>query len=403
MVVVAVKSCGQFYEAAVGQENGVVADAQNLVAWDGRRAAEVAVGAAGGHGCEIGFAVKVAVVAAGGHGCEIGFPVEVAVVAAGGHGCEIGFAVKVTVGAAGGYRREVRLVGQIVVIATEAGGQLHEAAIGQEYGVVADGQHLALGERGQVAGIVGESAHVSGNSRDGGLVGKIVVVATRGDGREIGFPVKVVVVAAGGYRREVRLVGEVIVVAVKTFGQFHEAAVGQENSVVADTQHLVGGDVALHGHAGGLQRVHHLGSGAGGEVVGEVAAEAVAGLLRVQCVGDAQELLHGAHQIAAAAGRVNLRQQEEGTVGPVDVGEVAGRGGSAADFYGHQAVGVGGHVVQFRIDDGAGGTALHDGDACRHILVNNQGVGTVAYHGLVGHFLGSLRHHSESGQNEEEE
>ena len=99
-----------------------------------------------------------------------------------------------------------RLVGEVVVIATKASGQFHKSAVGQEERVVADAQHLALGEGGQVARVVGESTHVGGNRWDGRLVGKVVIVTARGDGREIGFPVKVAVVAAGGDGREVRLV-----------------------------------------------------------------------------------------------------------------------------------------------------------------------------------------------------
>ena len=291
----------------------------------------------------------------------------------------------------------------MVVIAVKTFGQLHEAAVGQVDGVVADAQHLALGERGQVAGIVGESAHVSGNSRDGGLVGKIVVVATRGHGCEIGFTVKVVVVAAGGYRGQIGLVGQAVVVAIEACRQFHEAAARQVNGVVADGQNL------RFGEGGPVREVVVVTAGRhGGEVgdVGEVivvACESVGGLLREQGVGHAHQLLHTGDAVADAAVRINLRLQEIGAVGPVDMLEGAADDVAAANHHGHQTVGVGGHVVQFRIDDGAGGTALHDGDACRHILVNNQGVGTVAYHGLVGHFLGSLRHHSESGQNEEEE
>ena len=161
MVVVAVEACGQFHEAAVGQENGVVADAQNLVAWDG--------------GCVGDFRVIVSRLVGLFRPCRngrVGFGIAGDVARIVGESTHIGGdgvfgdVVRVVVKGANvvGDIRNDGFVGQIIPTAGEAfhRGQFHEAAAGQINCVVADGQHLLFGEGGQVAGIIGESTHIGG-------------------------------------------------------------------------------------------------------------------------------------------------------------------------------------------------------------------------------------------------
>ena len=162
VVVVAAESRRQFHIAATRQEYCVVADAQYLAFGVGGQVA--------------GIVGEVADVCRHfGRGNIASIVGEVADV------CR--------------HSRDGRLVGQVVVVAAEPCWQFHIAAARQKYGVVADGQYLAFGVRGQVAGIVskvadvcrhfgrgevasvvGEGADVGGHRRDGGLVGQVVVI-----------------------------------------------------------------------------------------------------------------------------------------------------------------------------------------------------------------------------------
>ena len=335
-----------------------MADGQHLLFGEGGEVAGIVLEGAhiGGYCRDLRAVAQVVVVAAGGHGCEVRFVGQVVIITV-EQGRLVGQIVVIAA-------EKVGLVGEVVVVAVKAAGQFHEAAVGQVQRVVADAQHLI--------------------TRDGGSVGEVVVVA------------------AGGHGGQVGLVDEVVVVAVKAHGQFHEAAVGQVQRVVADAQHLITRDGGLVGEV-----VVIAAGGHGGEVrnVGEVvvvAGETVGGLLREQRVRNAHQLLRSGDAVVDAAFRVDFRQQEIGPAGPVDVVECARHDRAAANLHGHQAVGVGGHLVRFRVDHGAGGTALHNGDSSRHVLVGNQGVGAVAHHSLVGHFLRGLGYHSKGGQNEDE-
>ena len=329
---------GQFHEAAARQIDGVVADGQHLLFGErGQVAGIVVKGAHVGRNSRNGRLVVEVVVIAGEQGRFVGQIVPAAaeafrrgqfyeaaarqidgIMADGQHllfGERGQVACIIVKGAdVGRNSRNGRFVGQIIPAAGEAfrRGQLHEAAVGQEYGVVADGQHLVGGDvrsvgdfgvvvsrlvglfrpcrdvrvgfriAGNVACIVGEGAHVGGNGvhgdvvrivvkganvgrdirncrdgihcdvtrvvgegtdvggdcRDSRFVGQVVVIAAGGDGREVRFVREAVVVAV----EQIRLVGQVIPAAAEAGGQLHESAVGQEYRVVADAQHLVGGD-----------------------------------------------------------------------------------------------------------------------------------------------------------------
>ncbi|MBO4503923.1 MAG: AIM24 family protein, partial [Bacteroidales bacterium] len=140
----------------VGEEDSVAVDAQNLVSWDG------------------GLVVEVVIVAGSGDGCE------------------------------------VRFVREAVVVAVEAGGQLHKTAVGEEDSVAVDAQNLV--------------------SWDGGLVVEVVIVAGSGDGCEVRFVCEAVVVAV----EKIRLVRKAVVIAVEADGQLHETAIGEEDGVAVD-------------------------------------------------------------------------------------------------------------------------------------------------------------------------
>ena len=336
-----------------------MADSQDLVFSErGQVAGIVGEGAhVGGNSRDNGFVDEIVVVAAGGYGCEVWFVGQAVVIAIE----QSRLICQIVVIAA----KKVWFVDEVVVVAIETDGQFHKATVGQVQRVVADAQHLI--------------------TRDSRSVVEVVVVAADGHGCQVG------------------LVDEVVVVAIETDGQFHKATVGQVQRVIADAQYLVAWDggfvgevvvIAAGGHGGEVRNV--------GEVV-VVAGEAVGGLLREQRVRHAHQLLRGGDAVVDSAFRVDFRQQEIGPAGPVDVVECARHDRAAANLHGHQAVGVGGHLVRFRIDYGAGGIALHDGDSCRDILVGNQGVGAVAHHCLVGHFLRGLGYHSKGGQNEDKE
>ena len=240
-----------------------------------------------------------------------------------------------------------------------------------------DGQDLLFCERGDVTRIVLQLTHIGGhrrlrditriilegthilrNLRNLRAVGQVVVVTTRCHGSQIRFTRQVVVRAAGSDRGQVGFVGQVIVVAVEARRQFHEAAARQVNGVVADGQNL------RFGEGGPVREVVVITAGRYGGEVGDVAqvivvaGESVGGLLREQGVGHAQQLLHTGDAVADAAVRINLRLQEIGAVGPVDMLEGAADGVTAANHHGHQTVGVSGRTVVFHIHGRSGFGAL---------------------------------------------
>ena len=115
-----------------------------------------------------------------------------------------------------------RLVRQRVVVAVETSRQLHETAARQEERVVADAQHLLLSEARQVAGVVRKCTHIGGDSRNGWLVGEVIVVLVPGIELRVCFCIGgeitcVIIKCANVYGnlRNLREIGQVVIVAAE--------------------------------------------------------------------------------------------------------------------------------------------------------------------------------------------
>ena len=168
-------------------------------------------------------------------------------------------------------------------------------------------------------------------------------------------------------------------------------SLGTRRTVLAVAQH-----VRLHRAVGVRQRQHIARvRGHDGEAL------AVAGPLRVQGVGHAQQLLDALHRVADAALGVDLALEVVGTVGPVDVIQRARHHRTGAHLEGHQAVRVGHHVMVLHIDGRAAYATLQYGDAGRNGVVRHQRVVGVADHRLVAHPLRGLCEHGRQGEHHE--
>ena len=235
-----------------------------------------------------------------------------------------------------------------------------------------------FGVGGQVAGIVGESAHIRGYRRNGRFVGQVVVVPAE----------------------KHRLVGQVVVAFIPGV----ELRVGlriacEVAGIVGEGTHIGRHrrDVALCGHARLRQGGHHGRHRCGVQVVCNLAAETIARLFGVQGVWHTQQLLHADHRVVVTTVGVRLGFQEPGTVCPVEVGEGALLHRAAADFHRQQAICIGGGGMGFHVERIARRAALQDAHPHTDLCVDNQLVASIANHRLKAELFGCLgeqTHHS---------
>ena len=110
----------------------------------------------------------------------------------------------------------------------------------------------------------------------------------------------------------------------------------------------------------------------------------------VQCVRNAQQLLHALDTVVDAAIRVYLRLQIKRTIAPRNLAEVLA-GVTASHLNREQAVHIRRRRVRLRIDRRTRGTALQNRQTDGNILLRHQGVVAVAHHRLIAHPLRRLR------------
>ena len=116
----------------------------------------------------------------------------------------------------------------------------------------------------------------------------------------------------------------------------------------------------------------------------------VARVGRVQCVRNAQQLLHALDAVVDAALRVYLRLQVERAHSPGNLAEVLARV-AGAHLNREEAVHVRRHRVRLRIDRRTRGAALQNGQTDGDVLLRHQGIVAVAHHRLIAHLLRRLR------------
>lgn len=110
----------------------------------------------------------------------------------------------------------------------------------------------------------------------------------------------------------------------------------------------------------------------------------------IQCVRNAQQLLHALDAVVYTAIGVNFRLQIERTITPRNLAEVLA-GVTASHLNREQAVHVCCCRVRLRIDRRTRGTALQNGQTDGNLLFRHQGVVAVAHHRLIAHLLRRLR------------
>ena len=351
---------------------------------DGGAVGEVVVTAAGGHRGQVRFVGQVGIAARRGHWREIRAVAQRIVISV-----EQGrFVNQIVITAAQSHRRQVRAVAQRVVVPVKQGRLVRQIVIiaTKQYRLVAQRIIITIKQCRLISQIVVVAAEehrfveylrLAGSSnpvgihllgRDGRLPGEVAVGTTGGHGREVGSACKIAV----GSAEKVRFIRQTIIIAIEAGRQFHEAAAREVDGVVADGEYLR------------FRKGGHI------RQVIVVAAEAIARLFRIQRVRHTQQLLHTLNGVVDAALRVNLRFQEIGTGTPVDIGENARHRRATANLHSHQPVSVGCRVMLLHIYGCTLRRTLQNGNTCRHVLVGNQDIGTVAHHGLIGHPLRCL-------------
>ena len=188
------------------------------------------------------------------------------------------------------------------------------------------------------------------------------------DGREAVLAVRAVL--AGGTRRTSG--------TLSTLGT--RRTHGALRAILAVTQHIAL-DRAVrqrqHQHVARVGGRHHKGGH-------------VARVGRIQCVRNAQQLLHALDAVVDAALRVYLRLQVKRAHSPGNLAEVLARVASA-HLNREQAVHVCCCRVRLRIDRRTRGAALQNGQTDGDVLLRHQGIVAVAHHRLIAHLLRRLR------------
>ena len=187
---------------------------------------------------------------------------------------------------------------------------------------------------------------------------------------------------------EPNLVGGGTVVALRALlalRQHHIAAIGQEDGITADAQHLVGillGDVTgiivknADGHIGVFNQ--------------RIQMRDVAHMFGIEGVRHAHQLLHPFDGVVVAPFGIHFGFQEKGAHAPRDGGKFACHHGAGTHLQGHQTVGVGRHPMGFNIHRRALRGAGQYGNLHGNRMFCYQHIVGIAHHRLVTHLLRGL-------------